>query len=482
MKKIHSIKTKLIASFLLISAIPLVATVSFIYFDTFDLLMDSFLSNEEHDTAMKKIEIDDFLSEVRGDLLFLSELSSLRDVINSEIVVSEKNEVDEGVSNDSEEFDKTNNTEKNKKLTEDFLSFSKQKEIYYQIRYIDEGGQEVVRVDSIDNNFHIIEENNLQNKGDRYYFKDTMRAEKGTVFISPLDLNIEKGKVENRGTEEEPKYVPVIRYGIKVFDNNENPKGIIITNIYADNFLMPLAEIFLGQDNQKETYLVNKDGYYLHHPDKNKEWGFMLNKENERVTRDYEELNIVNKAGDNISVIEDKNNYFVFQRVYPGNKPELISSGYENDPSYSESRISGDEFYWVLVTKVEKRVVAENLKDILIKYILFSLLTILLVVIFILFISRSITEPIDKLEKAIRIVEKGNLDHGIKIRSKDEIGELAKSFKDMTRSLRSYRDETEKKVIERTSDLEKLNKHMIGRELKMMELKKEIKKLKSKNN
>ena len=36
----------------------------------------------------------------------------------------------------------------------------------------------------------------LQNKKDRYYFQDTMTLEKGQIFISKLDLNMENGVLE----------------------------------------------------------------------------------------------------------------------------------------------------------------------------------------------------------------------------------------------------------------------------------------------
>ena len=70
-----------------------------------------------------------------------------------------------------------------------FVSFAKHRGIYYQVRYIDEKGIEVVRVDD----GVAVADGKLQDKSDRYYFKDAVKVPKGTVYVSPLDLNKEWG-------------------------------------------------------------------------------------------------------------------------------------------------------------------------------------------------------------------------------------------------------------------------------------------------
>jgi len=53
-----------------------------------------------------------------------------------------------------------------------------------------------------------------------------------------------------------------------------------------------------------------------------------------------------------------------------------------------------------------------------------------------LFVAATITRPLSKLEKSARMVGSGNLDWIIDIRTKDEIGELASTFNNMTAALR----------------------------------------------
>jgi len=150
-------------------------------------------------------QIDIFLREVQGDVLFLSELSNLETLVNT----------DNKYLRDKAKIN----------LENDFSSFSKEKKIFHQIRYIDENGQEIVKVHSEKGISEII--HNLQNKKDRYYFTETVNLESRELFISPLDLNVENGKIENRGTEEEPAYIPILRYATPVFDSEGVSKGIV---------------------------------------------------------------------------------------------------------------------------------------------------------------------------------------------------------------------------------------------------------------
>ena len=126
--------------------------------------------------------------------------------------------------------------------------------------------------------------------------------------------------------------------------------------------------------------------------------------------------------------------------------------------------------------------------------------------------SKLITIPINRLHKGIKKVTKGDLKYRVNIHTGDEIEELGKAFNEMAGELEQYQDKTDElktvlqiKVKARTRELEELNKTLeikvkkrteefkkrldqlekfhrltVGRELKMIEFKKELQKLKSK--
>ncbi len=63
-----------------------------------------------------------------------------------------------------------------------------------------------------------------------------------------------------------------------------------------------------------------------------------------------------------------------------------------------------------------------------------------------LIIARSISKPLDELTKGTRIISRGDLEHRVKVKSKDELGEFAVAFNQMTEEL--SQDITERRRAE----------------------------------
>jgi len=58
-------------------------------------------------------------------------------------------------------------------------------------------------------------------------------------------------------------------------------------------------------------------------------------------------------------------------------------------------------------------------------------------------ITRSITKPLSEMVGVTQSVTMGNLDHEVRVKSRDEIGQLGVSFNKMVASLRKMRSELE---------------------------------------
>ena len=83
-----------------------------------------------------------------------------------------------------------------KNIKEDFLLFARDKKVFDQIRVLDHWGREQIRINYNDGAVYAVPEKELQDKSLRYYFKDCMALEPGQIYLSPMDLNVENGKVE----------------------------------------------------------------------------------------------------------------------------------------------------------------------------------------------------------------------------------------------------------------------------------------------
>jgi methyl-accepting chemotaxis protein len=103
-----------------------------------------------------------------------------------------------------------------------------------------------------------------------------------------------------------------------------------------------------------------------------------------------------------------------------------------------------------------------------------ALATVIIAAISELILVRSISIPVEKLSAIVGSIANGDLSQTVDISNKDELGKLAKDINTMTTSLKASRENIEKKVAERTAQLEKINKVMVGRELTMIELKNKL--------
>jgi methyl-accepting chemotaxis protein len=103
-------------------------------------------------------------------------------------------------------------------------------------------------------------------------------------------------------------------------------------------------------------------------------------------------------------------------------------------------------------------------------------------------IQKGLVKPIIIFRNAANNISNGKLDTRVSIKSQDEIGELATTFNNMASEMDQSHGDLEQKVTERTQkldqkvkELEKFKEVTVDRELRMIELKKEIKRLEAKS-
>ncbi len=319
-----------------------------------------------------------------------------------------------------------------------FKTFAESKRIYDKIRYIDESGVEIVRVDLLKRDYaEIVPTRKLQNKRDAYYFKEVLKFNEGEIYISELDLNSEYD-------ESDAIHKLSLRYAIPVFDREKQNKGILVFNVLTYN----LFENILSNSFDKgiDTYLMDKDGFYLHSE--------MLKQQNESFKF---------KSGGNI------------KSDLPQDAATLVMSGKSgvklvNNLFLSFKPIKYDALdsgrYWICMESLDKSTVYSSVYTV---YKIIGVLVLLLitgVITATLVFSRKLTKPLNELVKGATAVAKGNLDYYINVKSNDELEFLTFSFNKMIYSLgktrnqlQNYTQNLEQKVAGKTKVLnEKLKK------------------------
>ncbi|HHB75410.1 MAG TPA: hypothetical protein ENK84_02540 [Desulfobulbus sp.] len=259
-----SLRGKLIIIFILLTVSVVIVSSGFARYKQRQFALDRARERERAAVDLEMIDanIHSVLSWVRRDLLMLRDLSSLHDLLNST-----------GNSLPKEALHRLQTT---------FISLARHHEIFQQIRLLDANGREVVRVNRKNERIWLTSDTLLQDKSDRYYFQQAVQLPPSRVYISPMDLNIEQGKIER-------PLIPVLRYATPVFDDNGHRKGVLVLNVFGASILDLLK-------NQQEKvnpginyFLINKNGFFLFHNNPKKTFGFMLNG-NDNFFRDEPQL------------------------------------------------------------------------------------------------------------------------------------------------------------------------------------------------
>jgi len=231
----------------------------YLFFINIKQLRETLKINEVHHVEVQKLSINREFKSVIRDLL--AQLSNLE------------------LSN----YMESNNIDSLKQYEEKLLKFSHIATNYDQVRYIDEKGMEIVRVNNRDGIPHLTPHHRLQNKSKRYYFKKSINLKKGEIYISPFDLNVENEVIET-------PFKPVIRFTTPVFDSNRKRRGFFMINYLGKEIISILRDskvISYSHISHSSPILLNKEGYFLLSSNWGDQWGFMFAEKRESTFNNY---------------------------------------------------------------------------------------------------------------------------------------------------------------------------------------------------
>ncbi|WP_369621115.1 ATP-binding protein [Pseudoalteromonas distincta] len=157
------------------------------------------------------------------------------------------------------------------RLASIFSGFMRTDDSILQARYImlDDGGQEVVRVDRNKlGEITRLQGQQLQKKGQRDYIIKASMLDQKSVYISPVNYNRENGQIQK-------PYVSTFRVAKPVFDDKDQVFAILVTNYFADKLIESLT---VESPKGTQIYLMNNEGEFLYHPDPKLSFGFEFNR------------------------------------------------------------------------------------------------------------------------------------------------------------------------------------------------------------
>ncbi|RJX32350.1 MAG: hypothetical protein C4516_04430 [Oxalobacter sp.] len=224
-------------------------------------------------------------------------------------------------------------------LAADWMSFSRNKQVYDKIRWIDQNGIERLRINYGRPRIIRVPASELEDKAKRYFFSDAFKLNAGEIFVSPLDLNVDKNEIEL-------PYKPTIRLGTPVFDSRGRKRGILLINYLAVDLLATFDKSF--RKNNQTGWLLNNDGYWLSGGNPDENFAFMFGRTEASLAHRYPEAWQHIQAA-NSGQFVTREGFWAFNTVVPLAEGQKTTTGSFEILSASRTRIDSRKYAWKTV-------------------------------------------------------------------------------------------------------------------------------------
>jgi len=342
--KLTGIAKRFCLTFIPLLALTTVITAGFLLQELKSQRRILLASEHQAVELLRRVAVNDIKS-VLTDLLFITTHTKLRQMLE----------------NDQPAY--------HPELPKIFVAFCKRKAIYDQVRFLDETGMERIRINFAQGRPYIVADDELLNKAKRYYFADTFKLEPGQVFVSPMDLNIEHGRIEQ-------PLKPMIRFGTPVADLEGRKRGIVLFNYFGAELIQNLHRASVGAAGN--SMLLNSEGCWLKgfHPED--EWGFMYKDRKDRTLarrapRAWQKISAKDEGQ-----FSDDRGIYTFATVWPLSHCMQSSSGSGEAFKPSDFKVTSEEYYWKIVSLVPSKVLGEMKTATFLKWLSFYGLVMLL--------------------------------------------------------------------------------------------------------
>jgi hypothetical protein len=236
--------------------------------------------------------IDDFMGAQRNSLAFINNFYAiLRYAYWKDLGDSAKTEEWRDVAGDT------------------LKNFAENYGYYYKIRFLGRDGRELinVRTDLFSGKARLLADSELQSDAGQNYVTEGLKLKRGESWVSAVEFNTEHGQVEK-------PQVPIIRFAQPLIGENQVLYGLTVTNVHVT-----AIQDFIKKANKNEQgrrfYLVNAKGFFLFHPDEEKQFGHLLG-HNYNFDREHHNL-MAEMRGKSEGAIIRGGHIHVFRAIYP---------------------------------------------------------------------------------------------------------------------------------------------------------------------
>ncbi|NVK37768.1 MAG: response regulator [Gammaproteobacteria bacterium] len=395
-EQMHSLpigkSTRPISLLMPVSAFCLSLIVAFIvgvifYSESKEILLKSELKQLTTEAELVEPLLAQMYRQSSSDVLFLSHTPPIQGLIKAK-----------------QNNDKINYALWNDRLQQIFEKMIQAKPTYLQIRYIgvEDNGRELVNVKRTSSRIWRVPESDLQQKGQREYFKSAIAVGNGELDFSAIELNMEHGEVV-------VPHEPVLRVSTPVYDEVNNTLfGIVIINIDIDLFVANLSRTALSG---LMFYLADENGLVLYNSVNRKKIDLVNSLS---LTEIFPALTDVLDEG--IYDAEFKTLSSTTGQSYPAYFRRLLLNEYGS--THPLSLVIQDQNH---ETKLE----IESLKN---RSILISIFLALTALILAMLASHNLIGSLKQMKLAIDRYESDGTIQDLPVDSKDEVGVLARSF------------------------------------------------------
>lgn len=259
--------------FFLILLIP-VGTIGYMYYNSrVQRYLITIKKEQEKEIELRIGRVVDYFRFVNSELKTITNQKQMRDFFSG---------------NRREQESARNN------LEDHFLNLMHFSKLYDQIRVLDVHGMEIIRLNYENDAPLIVSTEDYQFKGNRPFFKESIKLNSGDVYLSEFDLNQENEQIQY-------PIKPVLRVATPITLGGNAKKGVLVFNLLGETFLESLR--YVGQEQGWETYMLNDSGNYLIGPDPKKEWSFQMNTAPSYLFADeFPKINAVMRSADKATV------------------------------------------------------------------------------------------------------------------------------------------------------------------------------------